>query len=771
MTGVAWLRTRDPGFAALRRAVRTAIFMPGMFALGVQVLHNPQLATFAAFGSFAMLLLVDFTGPLRQRLEAHLALGVAGAVLVCLGTLASANAVVAAVSMAVVGLVVLFLGVVSSVLAAATTSLLIAFILPVTTAAPVSAIPDRLAGWGLATGGALVAVVALWPAPDRNPLRDATAGVCRLLAARLRKEADVGVGLPAGDGVEHPAAAAARRLRTSFFATPYRPTGLGSSARAVVRLVDELGWLSDILDNEQRATTGPAGPQVRAVRAAVADVLDAGATLLTSPRQPGDLGTERARLRAALAELEYRATGSLPVALRDTRDRAQAVTDSLEPSFRAQELGFAVSAVAANIERVAGAERRSWRLRVLGQQPDGLSGPLASARERAAAHLERHSVWLHNSLRGATALAAAVLVADLTGVQHSFWVVLGTLSVLRSNALNTGQNALRGVAGTAAGFVAGGLIVAAIGTDTTVLWCLLPVAVLLAGLAPTTVSFAAGQGAFTLTLVILYNIIAPVGWHVGLTRVEDIALGCAVSLAVGLVFWPRGAGAALGQALAEAYVDSAAYLRSAVAFGAQCCQQRADAVARPSGESTSAAASARRLDDAFRSYLAERGGKSVPLADVTALLSGVAGIRLAADAVLDLWTSGDDLPGDRTDARRELLAAADAVNGWFGELATALAGGAGQVPAPQQPDLVADGRLVDAIRQDLLDPLGHGTGTAVRVAWTGDHVDAIRRLQALLVGPARAAAAARRDAAAPLGNRAHLQDRWTALQRRVTRAA
>lgn len=740
MTGTAWLRARDPRWGALRRATRTAIVMPGMFALGVHVLDNPQLATFAAFGSFAMLLLVDFSGPLRQRLEAHVALGVTGAAFVCLGTLASRNAVVAAVSMAAVGLVVLFLGVVSSVLAGASTSLLIAFILPVTTSAPASAIPDRLAGWGLATGAALVAVAVLWPAPERNPLRASTADVSRALAARLREEATQ-------DGVEHPAAAAVRRLRTSFFATPYRPTGLSSSARAGVRVVDEVGWLSDLLEHEQPAAGSTVEPQVRAVRAAMADVLDAGAALLTSPRDPGDLGAQRAALDAALVELEYRATGSLPVALRDTPDRPRAVTDSLEPAFRAQEMGFAVSAIAANIERVVGAERRSWRLRVLGQQPDGLSGPFASARERASAHVERHSVWLHNSLRGAAALAAAVLVADLTGVQHSFWVVLGTLSVLRSNALNTGQNALRGVAGTTAGFVVGGLLVAAVGTNTTVLWFLLPVAVLLAGLAPTTVSFAAGQGAFTLTLVILYNIIAPVGWHVGLTRVEDIVLGCAVSLAVGLLFWPRGAGSALGQALSEAYAEGAEYLRSAVAYGAHCCQHSAGAVAQPTRESSSAAASARRLDDAFRSYLAERGGKSVPLADVTALLSGVAGIRLAADAVLDLWMPGKDLPGDRTDAGRELLASADTVRGWYGQLAAALAG-TGQVPEPQHPDLEGDTRLVDAVRQDLLDPNGDGTGTAVRVAWTGDHLDAVRRLEPQLVEPARAAAAARRRVAA-----------------------
>ena len=47
------------------------------------------------------------------------------------------------------------------------------------------------------------------------------------------------------------------------------------------------------------------------------------------------------------------------------------------------------------------------------------------------------------------------------------------------------------------------------------LWLLLPVAVLIAGLAPATISFAAGQAAFTLTLLILFNILAPEGGRSG----------------------------------------------------------------------------------------------------------------------------------------------------------------------------------------------------------------------------------------------------------------
>src|SRR5438552_753015 len=176
-----WLGRRDRGFAALRRATRTALVMPAMFALGDKVIGNPTLATFAAFGSFAMLLLVDFGGPMSDRLQALAALAAVGAVFVSVGTVASRSAWLGAAAMALVGFGVLFAGVVSSVLAGATVALLLAFILPVSIAGPISSIPDRVAGWGMASAAAFLAVWLLWPAPTRDPLRGAAIAACRAL--------------------------------------------------------------------------------------------------------------------------------------------------------------------------------------------------------------------------------------------------------------------------------------------------------------------------------------------------------------------------------------------------------------------------------------------------------------------------------------------------------------------------------------------------------------------------------------------------------------
>ncbi|HMI69952.1 MAG TPA: hypothetical protein VK510_08155, partial [Solirubrobacteraceae bacterium] len=51
----------------------------------------------------------------------------------------------------------------------------------------------------------------------------------------------------------------------------------------------------------------------------------------------------------------------------------------------------------------------------------------------------------------------------------------------------------------------------------------------------------------------------------------------------------------------------------------------------------------------------------------------------------------------------------------------------------------ADQRLVDAVGHDLRGEDGQATATAVRMIWTGDHLDAARRLQEMLAVPARTA--------------------------------
>ncbi|MYS15501.1 FUSC family protein [Streptomyces sp. SID4982] len=757
----AWLRSHDPGLSALRRALRAAVLTPSLLAVTYLGLGRPAVAIFAAFGSLVLTLFVDFAGPIRERVAAQTALLGATTVMTCLGSLASRTVWLAGTVTFAIAFCVLFSGIVSSALTGATTSLLFAYILPVTLGGPLDAIPERVIGWALGGVLSVVAVAFMWPVPVREPLRAAGARACALLARRLRVEVDCVSG-PAEheqalDDAVGEAEESLAELRRIFYGTPYRPTGLSMSARAVVRLVDQVIWLGSVLEQEPPRDDDPVSRAVVCeVKLATAELLEQSAARLEADAAvPHDLESLVARLEGARIRLEESMVGLLPARSAVPLARAgpgwvpatgpeptDALMGSLEPSFRAQNMSFVVRAIAGNIDLAVTARQRSWRHRLLGRRPPGYDSALSSARERVAAHLSRNSVWLHNSLRGGAALSLAVVIAHLTGLDHAFWVVSGTLAVLRSNAVSTGQTVQRALAGTVIGFVVGVALILALGGHPVFLWLLLPVAITLVGLESAVAAYTAGQAGFTVVLLVLFSIIAPEGWRLGLVRIQDVALGCAVSLVVGLLFWPLGAAAALRRVLCEAFCDGALYLRGAVVTGLTRCDGAGTKTPASLDEDRRRAlASARRLDDAFREYLAERGAKRLPLADAAALVDAVAIMRLTADAVIDLWSRAGRVPADgRAAASGEILASCESVASWFESAGRALAGD-GAAPGSPVSRPVAEAALQKSVRRDLRAGTDQSTATAVRMVWMADHLDTMRRLQADIEGPVRAASA------------------------------
>jgi uncharacterized membrane protein YccC len=336
----------------------------------------------------------------------------------------------------------------------------------------------------------------------------------------------------------------------------------------------------------------------------------------------------------------------------------------------------------------------------------------------AGRHASLRSVWFINSLRGAVALAAAVAVADLASVEHAFWVVLGTLSVLRSNAVTTGATALRALAGTVAGFAIGGLLIDAIGTNDTVLWIVLPLAVLVASYTPGTAPFAVGQAAFTVVVAVLYNLLVPVGWKVGVVRIEDVALGCAVSIAVGLLLWPRGASAIVGNDLADAFRQGARYLRESVTWSLGWRDQRPDA-------GPAAVTAATRLDDALRGFLAEQGAKRVPKEDLWRLVGGAMRLRLTANSL-----EGIDPPDPAPPGVGSLLDhQAEDLTTWYQKLA-------GHVARANPPVLLP----LDA---EAGAPVPVPSGQQGCVLWIDQHLAHLRSHHAALIEPAAKVAAVR----------------------------
>src|SRR5919199_5643922 len=79
----------DPGLANLRVAARAAVAQPLILAFALLGLRNLQLALFAAFAVFSLLVLGNFGGPARSRLAAYIVTTAVGGALLALGTLAS----------------------------------------------------------------------------------------------------------------------------------------------------------------------------------------------------------------------------------------------------------------------------------------------------------------------------------------------------------------------------------------------------------------------------------------------------------------------------------------------------------------------------------------------------------------------------------------------------------------------------------------------------------------------------------------------------------
>ena len=166
-----WVRKKDPDLLAVKRSIRAAVVMPTVFALTHVLFSNPQVSLFGAFGSFALLLLVDFPGPTRTRLLSYVALVLVGGGFIAVGTVVSTHKVAAVVAMAVVGFCVLFLGIVSPQVATASTAALLLFVLPVAVAQPAAAIGPRLLGWAFAAAFCVTACMVVWPTPWHDNLR------------------------------------------------------------------------------------------------------------------------------------------------------------------------------------------------------------------------------------------------------------------------------------------------------------------------------------------------------------------------------------------------------------------------------------------------------------------------------------------------------------------------------------------------------------------------------------------------------------------------
>jgi len=771
-----WLRSARwrPAWSvpAAMRAARATLVIPGLFAIATKVIHDQQMALFVVFGGFATLVVAGFGGSRRDKLSAHAQLAIVGSIAIIIGTLVSGTPWLAAVVTIPVTFTIFFAGVLGPAPATGTTAALFAYVLPVVSMGGVSTVGSRLEGWWMASVAGTLAVLLLSPRDSGDRVKATTAALASAIAGCLRA-ASRGEVADTAD-----LKAATDRMRAVFTSAPYRPTGLAPSDQAlasVVQLLEQGGTeISDAFDGH--IDMAEAVDEERRLLTVAASVYDDVARLLAgakdAPAAPDFLerleqarasALERLRELSASSERAERMAAAhavhaqtVAVAARSAAENALIAAGRADPASlgAARRRWYGIGTPSAG-ER-AGPLRRFTSALLAPLDPTSVLSGVAGATGVVVSHATVRSVWFANSLRGAVALAIAVAVADASGVGHAFWVVLGTLSVLRTNASGTGATALRALGGAASGFVAGALLLLGIGTGQTAVWIAFPIAVLVAAYAPGTGPFAIGQAAFTVMIVVLFNIIVPIGWKLGLLRVEDVALGCAVSLVVGTVFWPRGALALVGDDVADAFHSGAQYLTQAVGWALSESSM-------PPGAAAPAMTAGLRLDDGLRAYLAEQGSKRASGEDLWALVTQTQRLRLTAHTLAGLRDprgpdgevapqSRQPLAGSRsyagTPAYEHLHSAASELAGFYDRVADEVGHSrrkAQELPRPPKPAEPAVPRQARPGQDTSGDP---ASASAQRLhphlLWVQEHLHHLARNAPAISEPALHLAQARR---------------------------
>jgi uncharacterized membrane protein YccC len=617
------IRQRDPERDALRRALRAAVIVPSAAAVSFAIAGDSQTPLYTIFGSFALMVLADFPGNRQTRAVAYAGLGINGAILITLGTVVAPHAWLSVVLMFLLGVAVTFSGVLSETIAAGQRATLLTFVLPACT--PTGPIDERLLGWAVALAVCVPAALFLLPPRHYGELRRHAASAVSALADRLE-----------GKATRSEVADAMYALRENFLGADFRPVGLTAGSRALVRVVEDLEWLADRVSDE-------AGPALRDMQAPGVRVLRCSAAVLGQTRV-ADRTADRANLEAALTQLRSVAGGRyrediVAILGADDDDTAAALGRKL---LNRRTIAATIGATGRVIAAAAAADARPVWARALGRRlppttaTDRLLPETAAVTSTTSGFLSGRSVAVRNSLRTGLGLALAVAIVHLFPVEHGFWVVLGAMSVLRSSALTTGTKMLRAVLGTGIGFVLGAVLIHVVGVDPAVLWVLMPVVVFGSAYVPEIASFTAGQAAFTMMVLIFFNLIVPTGWNVGLIRVEDVVVGALVGVMVSLLLWPRGATASATAAVESARGVFARYLEAVVLRITRGeYEEMADKVATLSHD---ALASSRVADDAVRQYLSESGGTTDFRGPIVRAFNRAIRVRAAADLIMDIPT-------------------------------------------------------------------------------------------------------------------------------------
>ncbi|MFD9129811.1 FUSC family protein [Kitasatospora sp. NPDC059571] len=761
-------RLPRPTPAVRHRAVRVTLAACTGFYTFRYGFDQPVTATYALFGAIALGVLAQIGGGSRVRARTLLMTLPFAWALVCLGTALAVHAWAAALGMVGVGFTVSFASVGGPRLVGLANGLQLFYILPCFPPFAPDTLPQRLVG---ATAGILLLAAAdrlLWPEPPpvdyRERLALAAEAVADLadIAATDCSAAAAGRARGAApdrtaDVREH-ADALLDDLRFSRIPVMERPASANAVDRALSHCAITLHYTCMQLLRIRRAVAvgGPypqaaelVGATARALRAAGAGVRSTGPVPTAGPieeqiaafetaRTAGPGGTTGVTEVAGVAGVAGVAEpdghpGAVDGAGRGTVGTAVVARLGVGTLSLDAAEGTRFFTLAARVSRCAPLPPDQT-------PPDQRPGPFWYAHEPTAllwwhrfqGNLTLRSVYFRNALRTAAALGAARLVAGALDLSHGFWVLLATLTLMRTSAADTRMTLRPALVGTATGAGVTALMLVAVGDHPVFYAAALPPVMLFAFTVSPGLGLAWAQGTFTVVIAMVFTQLAPAGWQLAEARVVNVATGAAIGILAGICAWPRGGGQDLRRRTAELLAESADALRETV--------EVVTGAGPPRGALHRARRSALLTEAMYAQYRCERHGSTGDGPNwQAAVLVGQHTVR-GAEPLLARIPPGSAVAGPKTAA--SLVRDANGVAEAFRRQGAALLDGSPSGPAdPQLGD--ARSALIDERLMATRLPADRASlHTVDVVVWLGGLLDDLERVAGRARPPGEPARAA-----------------------------
>ena len=554
-----WLKAKDPGLVAIKRAGRVSVATCIGFYFSRYVVDDSQMALYASFGCIALGALSEITGEPWQRTKTYLLALLAGMVLVSVGTMLAFNTWAAAAGMFVVGFAVAYAGVGGPRVIGAANGLQLLYILPSFPPYAPETLGSRLIGLVVAVGLLAIADRVLWPPPVPTPFRDRLADAINVVRDRL-----VTLLEPDSHRQPHPPSDSSIGLRLSGIPPLERPTGPGRRERAATQAATLLrglearaSALTELAGKGHPPATHYEGAKLlRVTERSIGDSAEA----LAGPQNGHRQDPDPAMVEAALSGYLHR---------RETLGGASEIDHDLRIRLR---FAVVVEELAVWARDLAVTTRIIQGDRVREPQARSTAEPFWYATRSTASlwfmrfrgHFTPRSVFFQNAIRLAIGLAAARLVAGLMDLSHGFWVLLATLTLMRTSLVSTRAAVVPAFVGTVIGGLVTALVLASAGGDSVVYEVAFPFVLVLALAAGPVAGPIVGQALFTLLVALLFAQMAPVSWRLAEVRVTDVVLGGLLGAVVGLLAWPRGATGEMRRTAKVSLYAAAADLASTV---------------------------------------------------------------------------------------------------------------------------------------------------------------------------------------------------------------